>query len=110
MPGVHCRLFDMCLHASMHSNHPESGSTCTPSKHPCTHLACTLPQPLCTDLLRAKLSSAACVLDLCSSWTSHLPPELHLERVVGHGLNAQELAANVALHSSFVQVRPDLQE
>lgn len=33
------------------------------------------------------------VLDAMSSWVSHLPPT-ELDRVVGHGLNERELAAN----------------
>ena len=41
------------------------------------------------------------VLDLCSSWTSHIRPggasELGLERVAGLGMNAEELAANPSL-------------
>ena len=41
------------------------------------------------------------VLDLMSSWVSHLPPEetLTLGRVVGLGMNAEELAANPRLAS-----------
>ncbi len=40
------------------------------------------------------------VLDLMSSWVSHLPPlaDLPLDRVVGLGLNADELAANPRLN------------
>ncbi len=37
------------------------------------------------------------VLDLMSSWTSHLPENLELERVAGLGMNAEELAANSRL-------------
>lgn len=37
-----------------------------------------------------------------SSWVSHLPPELSFRRVVGHGLNAQELAKNPRLDYFFV--------
>ncbi|GLI68445.1 hypothetical protein VaNZ11_012864 [Volvox africanus] len=43
------------------------------------------------------------LLDLCSSWTSHLPPELKTTQVIGQGMNAEELASNAALTSSFVQ-------
>jgi len=42
------------------------------------------------------------VLDLMSSWVSHLPGEFHLD-VVGHGMNAQELTANPRLNRWFVQ-------
>jgi SAM-dependent methyltransferase len=43
------------------------------------------------------------VLDLMSSWVSHLPADLELREVVGHGMNDEELAANPRLDSRFVQ-------
>lgn len=43
------------------------------------------------------------VLDLMSSWVSHLPPDLPLREVIGHGMNADELAANPRLSRWFVQ-------
>jgi len=43
------------------------------------------------------------VLDLMSSWVSHLPPEVKYGKVVGHGLNAAELARNKRLDSFFVR-------
>lgn len=43
------------------------------------------------------------VLDLMSSWISHLPPDLALGEVVGHGMNAVELAANERLDRWWVQ-------
>lgn len=43
------------------------------------------------------------VLDLMSSWVSHLPGELELGEVIGHGMNAAELAANPRLTRRFVQ-------
>jgi len=43
------------------------------------------------------------VLDLMSSWVSHLPQDLSLGRVAGLGMNAEELAANTALTEHFVQ-------
>ena len=42
------------------------------------------------------------VLDLMGSWVSHLP-DVELERVVGHGLNAEELAANERYDEWFVR-------
>ena len=47
------------------------------------------------------LAAGADVLDLMSSWVSHLPPAeaLPLGRVVGLGMNAEELAANPRLTS-----------
>ncbi len=43
------------------------------------------------------------VLDLMSSWTSHLPEELETRSVEGLGLNADELAANHRLRRHVVQ-------
>ena len=43
------------------------------------------------------------VLDLMSSWVSHLPPDRAYAEVVGHGMNADELAANPRLDRWFVQ-------
>ncbi|GAX27852.1 hypothetical protein FisN_13Hh040 [Fistulifera solaris] len=44
------------------------------------------------------------VLDLCSSWTSHLDPTIaKAVRVVGLGMNAQELKANPSLTDYTVQ-------
>ena len=47
-----------------------------------------------TDYYRTFLPDGADVLDLMSSWISHLPPEKLLGRVAGLGMNATELAAN----------------
>lgn len=45
------------------------------------------------------------VLDLCSSWISHLPEDEGIKygKVVGVGMNERELAANKALTDFFVQ-------
>jgi hypothetical protein len=43
------------------------------------------------------------VLDLMSSWVSHLPDDLELAEVIGHGMNEQELQANPRLTRHFVQ-------
>ena len=42
------------------------------------------------------------VLDLMSSWVSHLPGDLPLAEVIGHGMNEVELAANPRLDRWFV--------
>lgn len=42
------------------------------------------------------------VLDLMSSWVSHLPDDLDIH-VVGHGMNADELDANPRLDRWFIQ-------
>lgn len=43
-----------------------------------------------THLYRELIPPAADVLDLMSSWVSHLPPDVTYNRVVGHGMNAAE--------------------
>jgi FKBP-type peptidyl-prolyl cis-trans isomerase 2 len=43
------------------------------------------------------------VLDLMSSWHSHIPTNLHLERLVGIGLNEDELKRNSQLSDFLVQ-------
>lgn len=43
------------------------------------------------------------VLDLMSSWVSHLPDDRSYAQVVGHGMNEPELAANPRLNQWFVQ-------
>jgi SAM-dependent methyltransferase len=44
----------------------------------------------------------AVVLDLMSSWISHLPEEIGTAEVIGHGMNAIELQANARLDRWFV--------
>jgi hypothetical protein len=56
-----------------------------------------------TEFYRAKLEPGSVVLDLMSSWVSHLPSDLPLAELVGHGMNAEELAANPRLTEWFVQ-------
>ncbi len=56
-----------------------------------------------TGLYREFLPAGGAILDLTSSWISHLPPEITYERVVGLGMNEQELAANERLSSFVVQ-------
>jgi SAM-dependent methyltransferase len=55
-----------------------------------------------TDFYRHMLPAGR-VLDLMSSWVSHLPEDVAFEAVVGHGMNAEELAANPRLDQRFVQ-------
>jgi hypothetical protein len=56
-----------------------------------------------TEFYRSLLPSGGVVLDLMSSWVSHLPPEIAYAEVIGHGMNAEELAANPVLSRWFVQ-------
>ena len=50
-----------------------------------------------------ELPSDGVLLDLMSSWVSHLPEGFAQAAVIGHGMNAQELEANGALSRWFVQ-------
>jgi SAM-dependent methyltransferase len=56
-----------------------------------------------TDFYRGILPAGGVVLDLMSSWVSHLPPDVAYGEVIGHGLNAEELAANPRLTRWFVR-------
>ena len=56
-----------------------------------------------TDLYRERLQPDTRILDLMSSWVSHLPDDVSFAHVEGHGLNAEELARNPRLHHYFVQ-------
>jgi len=56
-----------------------------------------------TRLYRERIPSGAVVLDLMSSWVSHLPEEVSYASVIGHGLNAKELSANPRLERHWVQ-------
>ena len=48
-----------------------------------------------TQLYREWFPAGGRVLDLMSSWVSHLPDDVSYDTVVGHGLNPDELAAAV---------------
>ena len=54
-----------------------------------------------TQLYRERFPAGGAILDLMSSWVSHLPPEVHYQRVIGLGMNREELAANPR-HTSLV--------
>ncbi|MGU3361994.1 class I SAM-dependent methyltransferase [Methylobacterium sp. M6A4_1b] len=56
-----------------------------------------------TRLYRDVVPAGGTILDLMSSWVSHLPADRIFARVIGHGLNASELAANPRLTRHFVQ-------
>ncbi|HEV8031796.1 MAG TPA: methyltransferase domain-containing protein [Stellaceae bacterium] len=56
-----------------------------------------------TEFYRRMLPSGGVLLDLMSSWVSHLPPEIDYAGVIGHGMNAAELAANPRLSRWFTQ-------
>ena len=43
------------------------------------------------------------ILDLMSSWVSHLPSNISYKKVIGHGMNEAELSSNERLDKFFVQ-------
>lgn len=55
-----------------------------------------------TGLYREYFLPGGAVLDLMSSWVSHLPPAVSYRRVVGLGMNAEELGANPRLDAWVV--------
>ena len=55
-----------------------------------------------TDLYREMLAAGGTVLDLMSSWISHLPRDVDYGRVAGLGMNLEELAGNPQLDDFVV--------
>lgn len=55
------------------------------------------------DLYACLLAPQSSVLDLCSSWCSHLPQGLQLLETCGHGMSKAELDANAALSRRWVK-------
>ena len=56
-----------------------------------------------TDLYRDYLPAGSSLLDLMSSWVSHLPTNVRYDRVAGLGMNETELRANPQLTDYVVQ-------
>jgi SAM-dependent methyltransferase len=56
-----------------------------------------------TQLYREFFPPGGDILDLMSSWISHLPPEIEYRRVNGLGMNEAELQRNESLDSYVVQ-------
>ena len=56
-----------------------------------------------TALYREVLPAGGAILDLMSSWVSHLPADVAYAEVTGHGMNAAELAANPRLTARLVR-------
>lgn len=56
-----------------------------------------------TQLYREFFPEGGEILDLMSSWVSHLPPEVEYRRVIGLGMNEVELRRNERLDSYVVQ-------
>ena len=66
-----------------------------------THIDDAATQAL-TAFYRKLLPAGGVVLDLMSSWVSHLPQDVQYKEVIGQGMNAKELRANPRLSRSFV--------
>ncbi len=56
-----------------------------------------------TKLYSDRLKPNTRILDLMSSWVSHLPEEIQFAHVEGHGMNAAELGKNPRLDHYFSQ-------
>ena len=56
-----------------------------------------------TQLYREFFPADGEILDLMSSWISHLPPEVEYRRVIGLGMNEVELRRNERLDSYVIQ-------
>ena len=54
------------------------------------------------EIYSSRLPRGGALLDLMSSWRSHLPTELRPERVVGLGLNREEMEDNPALSEIII--------
>lgn len=56
-----------------------------------------------TNLYSEQLTPNSRILDLMSSWVSHLPAQMQFAHVEGHGMNEAELSKNPQLDHYFVQ-------
>ena len=56
-----------------------------------------------SDIYNKEISDYSTVLDLMSSWDSYLPKEKKYKKVIGHGLNKQELEKNKIFDSYWIQ-------
>ena len=56
-----------------------------------------------TSLYSEYLLNHHIILDLMSSWVSHLPSNISYKKVIGHGMNEAELTSNERLDRFFVQ-------
>ena len=54
-------------------------------------------------LYEEELENNCSVLDLMSSWDSYLPTNLKYKKVIGHGLNEEELKRNKAFDEYWIQ-------
>ena len=56
-----------------------------------------------SNIYKNEISDHSTVLDLMSSWDSYLPEEKKYKKVIGHGLNRQELEKNKIFDTYWIQ-------
>ncbi len=66
------------------------------------HLDANFRQYL-SNVYKKEISDNSTVLDLMSSWDSYLPQEKKYKKVIGHGLNKQELEKNKIFDTYWIQ-------
>ena len=66
------------------------------------HLDANFRQYL-SSIYNNEIADSSTVLDLMSSWDSYLPKGKKYKKVIGHGLNKQELEKNKILNSYWIQ-------
>ena len=66
------------------------------------HLDANFRQNL-SNVYRKEISDNSTVLDLMSSWDSYLPQDKKYKKVIGHGLNKQELEKNKIFDTYWIQ-------
>ena len=54
-------------------------------------------------LYKKEIKNNSSILDIMSSWDSYLPKNIKYKKVIGHGLNKEELDKNEALNNYWVQ-------
>ena len=63
-----------------------------------------------SDIYENEIANDSVILDLMSSWDSYLPKWKKYKKVIGHGLNKQELEKNNILDSYWIQNFNRIQE
>ncbi len=66
------------------------------------HLDANFRQYL-SNVYKKEISNYSTVLDLMSSWDSYLPEDKKYKKVIGHGLNKQELEKNKIFDTYWIQ-------
>ena len=56
-----------------------------------------------SELYKEEIKDESSVLDLMSSWDSYLPKNIKFKKVIGHGLNKEELEKNKAFDDYWIQ-------